>query len=162
MTSTDPKTDPKIELKLDALGLVLPTPKPALANYLPYVISGNMLHISGQGPVTAAGNPIKGQLGDTLDIAEGARAAELAGLNIVAQVKQAVEGDWSRVQRCVRLNGFVNARPDFTHHPAVINGASDLMVELFGDAGRHSRIAVGVASLPMNWAVEIDALFQIR
>ena len=94
-----------IEAKLDALGLVLPTPKPALANYLPYVISGNMLYLSGQGPVTAAGDPIKGQLGDALDIEEGARAAQLSALNIVAQVKQAVEGDWSRVQRCVRRVG---------------------------------------------------------
>lgn len=149
------------EEKLEKLGLVLPAPRPAVANYLPFVRSGNLLLISGQGPVNAAGDAVKGRLGGNLDIEDGQRAAQLAGLNILAQVKQALDGDWSRLAACLRLRGYVNATPDFTHHPAILNGASDLMADLFGDAGRHSRSAVGVSSLPMGWAVEIDAMFEV-
>ena len=118
--------------------------------------------ISGQGPVTASGDAIKGRLGETIEIEDGQRAAQLAALNLLAQVKFALNGDWSRFGRCLRLCGFVNSTPNFTHHPAIINGASDLMVELFGDNGRHSRSAVGVTSLPMGWAVEIDAIFEVH
>ena len=150
------------EEKIEQLGLILPEPKPAVANYLPFTQTGKLLFISGQGPVSAAGDAIKGRLGETIEIEDGQRAAQLAALNILAQVKSALNSDWSNFGRCLRLCGFVNSTPDFTHHPAIINGASDLMVELFGDAGRHSRSAVGVASLPMGWAVEIDAIFEVN
>lgn len=150
------------EEKINALGLILPAPKPAVANYLPFTQAGNLVMISGQGPVTVSGDAIKGRLGETIEIEDGQRAAQLAALNIIAQVKVALDGDWARFGSCVRLCGFVNSTPDFTHQPAIINGASDLMVEVFGDAGRHSRSAVGVASLPMGWAVEIDAIFEVH
>jgi enamine deaminase RidA (YjgF/YER057c/UK114 family) len=117
--------------------------------------------ISGQGPIGASGASITGRLGDGLEIEDGTRAAQMAGLNIIAQIKTALNGDFERLTRIVRLNGFVNATPDFTHHPAVINGASELMHDVFGERGVHSRIAVGVASLPMNWAVEIDAVIEV-
>ena len=100
-------------------------------------------------------------LGDGLDIEDGARAAQLSALNILAQIRAAVGGDWQKLLRIVRLCGYVNATPDFTHHPAVVNGASELFVDLFGERGRHTRSAVGVASLPMDWAVEIDAIVEI-
>ena len=150
------------EDKIEQLGLILPAPKSAVANYLPYTQTGNLLLISGQGPVTASGDAIKGRLGETIEIEDGQRAAQLAALNLLSQVKLALNGDWSRFGRCLRLCGFVNSTPNFTHHPAIINGASDLMVELFGDNGRHSRSAVGVTSLPMGWAVEIDAIFEVH
>ncbi|MGC6522151.1 MAG: RidA family protein [Candidatus Micropelagos thuwalensis] len=150
------------EDKIEQLGLILPAPKSAVANYLPYTQTGNLLLISGQGPVTASGDAIKGRLGENIEIEDGQRAAQLAALNLLAQVKSALHGDWSRFGRCLRLCGFVNSTPNFTHHPAIINGASDLMVELFGDNGRHSRSAVGVTSLPMGWAVEIDAIFEVH
>lgn len=105
---------------------------------------------------------ITGRLGETLEIEDGNRAAEICGLNIVARLHTALDGDLARVKRIVRLNGFVNSTPDFTHHPAVINGASDLMFALFGARGVHSRVAVGVAALPMGWAVEIDAIVEIE
>jgi enamine deaminase RidA (YjgF/YER057c/UK114 family) len=125
------------------------------------VQSGHLLMISGQGPIGASGASITGRLGDGLEIEDGTRAAQMAGLNIIAQIKTALNGDFERLTRIVRLNGFVNATPDFTHHPAVINGASELMHDVFGERGVHSRIAVGVASLPMNWAVEIDAVIEV-
>jgi enamine deaminase RidA (YjgF/YER057c/UK114 family) len=132
-----------------------------LGAYVPVVQSGHLLMISGQGPIGASGASITGRLGDGLEIEDGTRAAQMAGLNIIAQIKTALNGDFERLTRIVRLNGFVNATPDFTHHPAVINGASELMHDVFGERGVHSRIAVGVASLPMNWAVEIDAVIEV-
>ena len=150
-----------IDQILDRHGLTLPKAKAPLGAYLPYVQSGNLLMISGQGPVGASGAVVTGRLGDGLEIEDGTRAAQMAGLNIVAQLKAALDGDFDRLVRVVRLNGFVNSSPDFTHQPAVINGASELMHDLFGERGVHSRIAVGVASLPMNWAVEIDAVIEV-
>lgn len=150
-----------IDQILDRHGLTLPEAKAPLGAYVPYVQSGNLLMISGQGPVGASGAVVTGRLGDGLEIEDGTRAAQMAGLNIVAQLKAALDGDFDRLVRVVRLNGFVNSNPDFTHHPAVINGASELMHDLFGERGVHSRIAVGVASLPMNWAVEIDAVIEV-
>jgi enamine deaminase RidA (YjgF/YER057c/UK114 family) len=132
-----------------------------LGAYVPVVQSGHLLMISGQGPIGASGASITGRLGDGLEIEDGTRAAQMAGLNIIAHIKTALYGDFERLTRIVRLNGFVNATPDFTHHPAVINGASELMHDVFGERGVHSRIAVGVASLPMNWAVEIDAVIEV-
>ena len=146
---------------LDRHGLTLPEAKAPLGAYVPYVQTGNLLMVSGQGPIGASGAVVTGRLGDGLEIEDGTRAAQMAGLNIVAQLKAALNGDFDRLVRVVRLNGVVNATPDFTHQPAVINGASELMHDLFGERGIHSRIAVGVASLPMNWAVEIDAVIEV-
>ena len=151
-----------IKAKLDELGLVLPDAVTPLGAYVHYVQSASLLMISGQGPVSASGVAITGRLGEDLEIEDGNRAAEVCGLNIVARLNTALEGDFDRVKRIVRLNGFVNSAPDFTHHPAVINGASDLMFSLFGERGIHSRVAVGVAALPMGWAVEIDAIVEIE
>ena len=150
-----------IDQILDRHGLTLPEAKTPLGAYVPYVQSGNLLMISGQGPVGASGAVVTGRLGDGLEIEDGTRAAQMAGLNIVAQLKGALNGDFDRLVRIIRLNGFVNSTPDFTHHPAVINGASELMHDLFEERGVHSRIAVGVASLPMNWAMEIDAVIEV-
>ena len=150
-----------IDQILDRHGLTLPEAKAPLGAYVPYVQSGNLLMISGQGPVGASGAVVTGRLGDGLEIEDGTRAAQMAGLNIVAQLKAALNGDFDQLVRIVRLNGFVSSTPDFTHHPAVINGASELMHNLFEERGVHSRIAVGVASLPMNWAVEIDAVIEV-
>ena len=151
----------KIDDILEQQGLTLPETKPPLGAYVPYVQTGNLLMISGQGPIGASGATITGRLGDGLEIEDGTRAAQMAGLNIVAQLKAAIDGDFDRLVRVVRLNGYVNATPEFTHHPAVINGASELMHDLFGPRGVHSRIAVGVAGLPLNWAVEIDAVIEV-
>ena len=150
-----------IDQILDRHGLTLPEAKAPLGAYVPYVQTGNLLMVSGQGPIGASGAVVTGRLGDGLEIEDGTRAAQMAGLNIVAQLKAALNGDFDRLVRIVRLNGFVNSTPDFTHQPAVINGASELMHDLFGERGMHSRIAVGVASLPMNWAVEIDAVIEV-
>ena len=151
-----------IKTKLDEMGLVLPEALTPLGAYVHYVQTGNLLMISGQGPVGASGVAITGRLGADLDIEDGNRAAQICGLNIVARLNTALAGDFDRVNRIVRLNGFVNSTADFTHHPAVINGASDLMFELFGARGVHSRVALGVAALPMGWAVEIDAVVEIE
>ncbi len=151
-----------VDLILEAQGLILPAPRAPLGAYVPYVQSGALLMISGQGPIGASGVAVTGQLGNELDIEDGNRAAQMCGLNIVAHIKTALDGDFARLTRVVKLNGFVNSTADFTHQPAVINGASDLMFTLFGERGRHSRAAVGVAALPMGWAVEIDAVVEIE
>lgn len=150
-----------IDTHIDRLGLTLPQTKAPLGAYVPFVQTGNLLMISGQGPIGASGVSITGRLGDGLEIEDGTRAAQMAGLNIIAQIKAALNGDFDRLVQIVRLNGFVNSTPEFTHHPAVINGASELMHNVFEARGVHSRIAVGVASLPMNWAVEIDAIVEV-
>jgi enamine deaminase RidA (YjgF/YER057c/UK114 family) len=150
-----------LQRKLDQAGLILPEAKAPIGAYVPYVQAGNLIFISGQGPVSASGVAITGRLGQELEIEDGTRAAQMAALNIVAQLNQALSGDFSRLNRIVRLTGFVNATAEFTHHAAVINGASELMADLFDDKGRHARAAVGVASLPMNWAVEIDAIVEV-
>lgn len=151
---------PTIEENLAANGLTLPEAAAPVANYVPWVVSGNMVFISGQISASPSGL-IEGKLGDTMSVEEGQAAALLCGLNLLAQVKAACGGDLSRVRRCVRLGGFVNCTGNFTDHPKVINGASDLMVLAMGEAGRHSRAAVGAPSLPLGAAVEIDAVFEI-
>ena len=156
-----PENLSSIEALLDQAGLILPEAKAPIGAYVPFVQTGNLLMISGQGPVNANGVAITGRLGYGLEIEDGTRAAQIAGLNIVAQIKAALEGDFSRLTRIIRLSGYVNASASFTHHAAVLNGASELMVDLFGERGRHARAAIGVASLPMNWAVEIDAIIEI-
>ena len=148
--------------KLQELGHELPAAPAPAANYVPYVITGErMLYISGQLPFSGSAPMHSGRLGDDLDIEAGAAAARACGLNILAQVNAAVAGDWSRINRLVKLGGFVRCTPDFTAHPQVINGASDLMVAVLGEAGRHARFAVGAPSLPLGAAVEIDAVFEL-
>lgn len=149
-----------IEENLKANGLTLPEAAAPYANYVPWVITGNLVMISGQISFSPSGK-IAGKLGADLTVDEGKAAAILCGLNLLAQLKDACGGDLSKARRCVRLGGFVNCTPDFTDQPKVINGASDLMVLAMGDAGRHSRAAVGAPSLPLNAAVEIDAIFEI-
>ena len=150
----------KIDARLGELGISLPEAAAPVANYVAFVRSGNLLHVSGQIAQDENG-PVKGKLGADMETAAGAAAARRCALSLIAQVRAACDGDLDRVVRVVKLNGFVNSAPDFTDQPKVINGASDLMVEVFGDAGRHARSAVGVAGLPLGVAVEIDAVFEI-
>jgi enamine deaminase RidA (YjgF/YER057c/UK114 family) len=149
-----------VDAKLAELGITLPEAPPPAANYVPWVIAGGLIHVSGQ-ISQHDGNLIKGRLGVDFDVAEGAHAARCCAISILAQAKAAVGGDWSRVKRLVRLGGFVCSTADFTDQPKVINGASDLMVEVLGEAGRHARAAVSVPSLPLGVAVEIDAVFEL-
>lgn len=149
-----------VEERLQELGIALPEPAAAVANYVPFVRTGNLVSISGQLPLTPDG-PITGKLGREHDVASGQSAARQCAVNLIAQVKAAAEGDLERVRRIVRLGGFVNSTEDFEQQPKVINGASDLMVEVFSDAGRHSRAAVGVNALPLGAAVELDGLVEL-
>ena len=152
----------QIEERLGELGLTLPEAAAPAANYVPWTRSGNTLYIAGQLPFENGGLSIKGQVGGAVDLEEGKRAARLCALNILAQAKAALDGDLGRVVRCLKLGAFVAAAPGFTDHPQVVNGASDLMVAALGDAGRHARFAVGVSGLPMDSAVEIDAVLEVR
>jgi enamine deaminase RidA (YjgF/YER057c/UK114 family) len=149
-----------IDARLAELGIVLPTPPAPVASYVPFVEVGGLVHISGQVSIDAAGG-VKGTLGAGLTLADGQAAARLCGLNLLAQLKAACKGDLDRVIRAVKLAGFVNVTPDFNEIPQVINGCSDLMVQVLGEAGRHARSAVGVANLPLGFAVEVDAVFAI-
>jgi enamine deaminase RidA (YjgF/YER057c/UK114 family) len=149
-----------VEDRLAAAGIVLPEPRPPVANYVPFVRNGNMVHISGQVSADADGG-VKGVVGTEVDLTAAQRAARICGINLLAQMRLACEGDLDRVRRVVKLGGFVQAGPDFFDIPQVVNGASDLMVEAFGDAGRHARSAVGVYRLPLNFAVEVDAMVEV-
>ncbi len=148
------------EARLKEMGLALPDAPAPAANYVPYTIAGNLLTISGQIAKTDDGELISGRLGDDVDVAHGQRAAQVCALSILAQAKAAL-GDLSRIKQVVKINGFVFAAHDFTDHAQVINGASDLLVNVLGDAGRHARAAVGMASLPFGVSVEIDAVIEI-
>ncbi|MEQ5774596.1 RidA family protein [Thalassospira sp. NFXS8] len=150
----------KIDARLSELGITLPQANAPVANYLPYVRSGNLVNISGQ--ITMENGELKfiGKLGKEYGVEEGQKAARLCALNLIAQVRAAV-GDLDKVTRVVKLNAFVNSAPEFTDQPKVVNGASDTMVEIFGDVGKHARSAVGVASLPLGVAVEIDGVFEV-
>jgi len=150
-----------ISAQLDELDITLPRLSAPMANYVAQLISGGHLFISGQLPMEDGAVTYTGRLGAELDIEAGAAAARLCAVNLLAQASAALDGDLDRVKRLVKLGGFVAATPEFTDHPKVINGASDLMVEIFGEAGRHTRFAVGCASLPLGAAVEIDALFEV-
>jgi enamine deaminase RidA (YjgF/YER057c/UK114 family) len=145
--------------RLAALDIRLPTPVAPVANYVPFVRVGQLIHISGQVSVDTNGG-IRGVVGEDVDLEQGRAAARLCGLNLIAQMKAACEGDLSRVRRIVKLGGFVQAGPAFFDIPKVVNGASDLMVAVFGDSGRHARSAVGVYRLPLNFAVEVDAVIE--
>jgi enamine deaminase RidA (YjgF/YER057c/UK114 family) len=149
-----------VEAKLAELGLTLPQPAAPVAAYVPVVVANGLAHVSGQVSMKD-GQLIKGRLGEDVSLEEGIAAAQACGLMIVAQLKAAL-GDLSRVERIVKLGAFVNSAADFTDQPKVANGASELMVALFGEAGRHARAAVGVPSLPLGVAVEIDAVVAVR
>jgi enamine deaminase RidA (YjgF/YER057c/UK114 family) len=150
----------KVESRLAELGIALPQPNAPVANYVPFVRSGSLVHISGQVSLDASGG-IRGVVGEDVDLETGQTAARLCGLSLIAQMKAACDGDLDRVRRVVKLNGFVQAGPGFFEIPKVVNGCSDLMVEVFGDIGRHARSAVGVYRLPMNFAVEVDAVVEV-
>lgn len=152
----------RIEERLAELGLTLPAAAAPAANYVPWTRSGDTLYIAGQLPFEDGKLGIKGDVGGTVSLEDGKRAARLCALNILAQAKAALDGDLDRVTRCLKLGAFVASAPGFGEHPQVVNGASDLMVEAMGDAGRHARFAVGVSGLPLNAAVEIDAILEVR
>jgi enamine deaminase RidA (YjgF/YER057c/UK114 family) len=153
MTST-------IEARLKALGVTLPAAPAPVANYVPFHLTGDLLFISGQISRANDGTIVAGKLGAGLDVAKGREAAKLCALNILAQA-QAALGDLERIGRILKLTGFVNAAPSFTDHPQVVNGASDTLVEILGDKGRHTRSAVGVSSLPLDAAVEVEAIIAV-
>jgi enamine deaminase RidA (YjgF/YER057c/UK114 family) len=146
--------------RLSALGIVLPAPVTPVANYVPFVRVGDTVHISGQVSVDSSGG-IRGVVGDGLPFESGVAAARLCGVNLIAQFQAACDGDLSRLRRVVKLGGFVQAGPEFFDIPKIINGCSDLMVDVFGDRGRHARSAVGVYRLPLNFAVEVDAVIEV-
>jgi enamine deaminase RidA (YjgF/YER057c/UK114 family) len=152
----------RIEARLKELGLELPVPSAPIANYVPFTISGNTVYISGQVSLSNGKLQFVGKLGAGISIEEGQQAARLCALNILAHLKIACGGDLDRVTRCLRVGGFVNCTPEFTDMPQVINGASNLMVEVLGDAGKHARAAVGVSSLPGGVAAEVEAIFEIK
>lgn len=149
-----------VEKKLTELGIVLPTPSAPVANYVPTVRTGNLLFCAGQVSAAPGGEAIKGKLGAEVDLARGQAAARICAINLLAQAKAAL-GDLDRIKRCVRLGGFINAMPSYGQLPQVMNGASDLIVTVLGDAGRHARTTVGVAELPMDASVEVEAIFEV-
>jgi enamine deaminase RidA (YjgF/YER057c/UK114 family) len=155
------KMSDAIESRLKELGIVLPQAAAPAANYVPYVISSNLLYLSGQLPMENGKLGVTGLLGRDVDVAGGQRAAELCAINILAQAKAALNGDLGRIKRIIKLNGFVASAPDFVEQHLVINGASNLLANVLGDAGKHARAAVGMAALPLNAAVEIDAIMEI-
>jgi enamine deaminase RidA (YjgF/YER057c/UK114 family) len=146
---------------LKNMGFELPDVAPPLFNYVPYVISGSLVFIAGQVPFLNGQKMYLGRLGENMDVAAGQKAAQVCALNLLANLRDAVAGDWSRVVRCVKLGGFVNSTPDFTDQSLVINAASDLMVLALGERGKHARFAVSAPSLPAGASVEIDAVFEI-
>ena len=150
-----------VDAKLSSLGLSLPAVSMPVANYVPYIIAGNMVIFSGTLPMQDGKPQFVGQIGGNLTIEQGQECARLCVLNILSHLKNALGGNLNKVRRVIRLGVFVNSSPAFDQHPKVANGASDLMVALFGDNGRHARFAVGVSGLPFGVAVEIDAMFEI-
>jgi len=151
-----------VEARLKDLGIELPSPSAPAANYIPYTVVGSTVFVSGQVCVWNGDIMCRGRLGEDVSTEDGYQAARICGLNLISQVREACGGDLDRVVRVAKLGGFVNSATDFTDQPEVINGASDLMVEVFGDAGKHARFAVGAPSLPRGVAVEVDGIFEIR
>ena len=152
----------RIEARLSEIGITLPPPGAPGGNYVPFVVVGELAFMAGQVAREAGKMKYTGKVGRDLTVEQGQAAARLCAVNLLAQLKAACAGDLDRVERCVRLGGFVNSTPDFTEHPKVVNGASDLMVEVFGERGQHARTAVGVAALPMDSAVEVEAIFLLK
>lgn len=151
----------KIESRLAELGVTLPEAPTPAANYVPFVVTGNTVYVSGQVSMNESGF-ITGKVGADHDVAGGAGAAKTCAIGLLSQVKAACGGDLDRLVRVLKLTGFVNSTPDFTDQPKVVNGASDFLVEVLGDAGRHARSAVSAASLPLGVAVEIEGIFEIK
>jgi enamine deaminase RidA (YjgF/YER057c/UK114 family) len=151
----------RIEARLKELDITLPAPAVPVANYIPFNISGKLVVISGQIPLAEGKIAVTGKLGAGVSMDEGRQAARLCFINVVAQLKAACGGDLDRVTRVLRLGGFIAAPPEFTQHAQVMNGASDLAVEIFGEAGRHARTTIGVPSLPGDAAVEVEGIFEI-
>ena len=150
-----------IDQRLHKLGLALPEPMAPLANYVPYVVAGGLAVVSGQLPAADGRVAFTGKLGGALSVEDGQRAARQCLLNVLAHLRVACRGELGRVRRVVRLGGFIACTPDFTQHAVVMNGASDLAVALFGEAGRHARTTIGVPSLPADAAVEVEGMFEI-
>jgi enamine deaminase RidA (YjgF/YER057c/UK114 family) len=150
-----------IEARLKTLGVSLPTPPLPVASYVPCTVSGNIVFVSGQIPIADGAIKYVGKLGVDVPMEAGQAAAQLCAINVLAQLKSAI-GDLDRVVKCLKLGVFINAAPDYTQHPEVANGASDLIAAVFGDAGKHARAAVGVGSLPRGVAVEVEAIFEIK
>ena len=151
-----------IEKKLADIGIELPPPGSPAGNYVPYVVVGDIAYMAGQVAREAGKMKYVGKVGREVSIEQGAAAAKLCAVNLLAQLKAACGGDLDRVERCVRLTGYVNSAPDFLDHPKVVNGASDLMVAALGERGQHARTAIGVAALPLDSAVEVEAIFQLK
>jgi enamine deaminase RidA (YjgF/YER057c/UK114 family) len=151
----------RIEARLKERGIELPEAATPVANYVPFTISGSLVVVSGQICLWNRERRFVGKLGADVSVADGQQAARLCALNVLAHLRVAAGGDLDRVKRVLRLGGFVNCTPEFTDMPQVVNGASDVMVEIFGDAGRHARAAVGVSSLPLGVAVEVEAMFEL-
>jgi enamine deaminase RidA (YjgF/YER057c/UK114 family) len=158
-TSSNSAYDPEARLK--DLGITLSEPSSPVANYVNTVLTGNLLYLSGKGPLQDNGEYIQGKVGEDLTIEEGYQAARITGINLISALKSAV-GDLKKVKQIVRVTGMVNAASDFTEHPKVVNGCSDLLVEVFGERGKHTRAAVGMGSLPSNIAVEIDMIVEVE
>ena len=152
----------RIDDRLTSLEIELPTPSLPGANYVPFVRTGNLLFLTGQLSQWNGERRFVGKLGREFGVAEGQQAARLCALNLIAHLREALDGDLDRVERCVRIAAFVNSVPDFSSQSQVVNGASDLFVQVFGDAGRHARMSVGVSALPYDVAVEVEALFEVR
>ncbi|MDB3924793.1 RidA family protein [Candidatus Pelagibacter sp.] len=150
------------EDKIKELKIELPEAKPPVGNYVATKIVGNLLYVSGQVSINSNGELIKGKVGKDLNADDAYKAAERCGISIISQVKEACEGDLSKVKSCIKLTGFVNSTDDYTEQPKVINGASDLIVSIFGDAGMHTRAAVSTNSLPLGVSVEVDAIFELN
>ena len=150
------------ETNIKQLGIIIPDISAPLANYVPYKVSDNILYISGQGPVSESKLVYKGKVGEDISVDDGIKAAELCCINIIAALKKSINGDWNRLDSFLKLGGFVNCNNNFYDQPKIINGASDLLVKIFGDQGRHARFAVGSNALPMNISVEIDAIIKIK
>ena len=153
---------PSPERRLKELGITLPKPAKPVANYVGFVRTGNLIYVSGQVPVADGKVMVTGPLGRDVSVEEGAKAARQCAINIIAQLNEAVAGDLTRIARIVKLTGFVASVAEFTDHPKVINGASDLFGEVFGDRGKHARAAVGVSALPLNSAVEVEAIAEVE
>ena len=151
-----------VEQRLSALGITLPTAPTPVANYLPWTITGNQLWIAGQAPIRDGKYDYLGRVGEAVTPEQAHAAARLCGINVLAQVKAACKGDWSRLVKAVRICGYISAVPDFFEFPKVLDGCSDLMIEVLGDAGKHVRTVMGVSGLRFNVPIVIDAVFEIR
>tara|TARA_Y100000590_G_C15430676_1_gene905054 strand:- start:276 stop:740 length:465 start_codon:yes stop_codon:yes gene_type:complete len=150
------------EKNIKDLGLIIPEPPSAVANYVPYKIVDNLVYISGQAPSKNGKIIYTGKVGEKITDKEGVLAAELCCLNIIAALRKSINNDWEKLDNFVKLGGFVNCNPNYTNQPIIINGASDLLVNIFGDKGRHTRFAVGSNSLPLDISVEIEAIIKIK